>query len=676
MSAMQVVSQLISLSELLGASPTPRFAVPIYQRLYVWGDDQIRTLLEDLVNAYRQEKEIFFLGGTLVVERQGAHGAYLELIDGQQRFTTLWMLSAILQRALEPFLSVTTADQVRPRLEFAIRPEVNRFLLRQVEGATGTESTEEIAATSRMRDAMALMQSFLSDPEQGIADPAGLADFIFNKVKMVLTTVPSKTDLNELFEIINNRGVQLQHHEILKARMLKGLTDEERARYAMLWDACADMGNYVERNLRDLAKVKISDLFDPEAAKTDREKLASASEVLSCLRALEQSGTAERQSLAEILSRPPEADSKGASQKQDASEKEDRVRSIIGFPVFLQHTLRIWLHEKRVEGQYEQYEDLPNISDRKLIDLFEKHFFAKSKNASEDVRSFIGLLWELRYLFDKRVIKWVDRGEVEAHLICGLRRSESGNSTSLTRDHEEAGVTRGLSLLQSMLYHSQQITTLYWLTPFLAHIWKHRGTDTACYRYLRHLDNQLLCTGDERHLIERTREFLTDGERPDRPYVVERILQEPLGVGFPHYWFYKLEFILWFRGPEARGVTEEQQKSLWESFRFTAKTSVEHISPQTRQAVDLHAFSPAMLDRFGNLALVSRSVNSEYGNLPFNEKRERFRSRNWQKLDSLKMALIYGHSTWGDAEAERHEREMIAIFTDYLFRNGAQSPEE
>ena len=272
---MQVASRLISLKELLDTAPVPRFSVPIYQRLYVWGDDQVRTLLEDLNSAYRQGKDIFFLGGTLVVERQDKHGKHLELIDGQQRFTTLWMLSAAWQEALKPFLSVRSENHTQPRLQFAIRPEVNRFLLRQVEKASGSETTGEVMATSRMRDAMALMQSFLSDPEQRIDQLAGLTDFIFNKVKMVLTTVPPNTDLNKLFEIINNRGVQLQHHEILKAWMLNALGEDERGRYAMLWDACADMSSYVERNLRDLAKIKVTDLFDPEAAMTGQEKLSA-----------------------------------------------------------------------------------------------------------------------------------------------------------------------------------------------------------------------------------------------------------------------------------------------------------------------------------------------------------------------------------------------------------------
>ncbi len=68
---------------------------------------------------------------------------------------------------------------------------------------------------------------------------------------------------------------------------------------------------------------------------------------------------------------------------------------------------------------------------------------------------------------------------------------------------------------------------------------------------------------------------------------------------------------------------------------------------------------------FGNLALVSRSVNSEFGNRPYREKRERFRTNNKARLDSLKMDLIYDHSTWGDAQALAHQNAMIECMDRY-----------
>ncbi len=76
-----------------------------------------------------------------------------------------------------------------------------------------------------------------------------LASFVYRNVSLVLTQVPEGMDLNKLFEVINNRGIQLQHHEILKARLLQDIPAESRFRFAALWNACADMSGFVERNL-------------------------------------------------------------------------------------------------------------------------------------------------------------------------------------------------------------------------------------------------------------------------------------------------------------------------------------------------------------------------------------------------------------------------------------------
>ena len=84
---MQYESKLMSLAQLLDEKRL--FNIPIYQRLYVWGSDQIRVLLDDLVSACNADKDVFYLGSTLVIEQGRTESGHplLDLIDGQQRFT-------------------------------------------------------------------------------------------------------------------------------------------------------------------------------------------------------------------------------------------------------------------------------------------------------------------------------------------------------------------------------------------------------------------------------------------------------------------------------------------------------------------------------------------------------------------------------------------------------------
>ena len=655
--AMSYESRLVSLADIAGQEEPWTFSVPIYQRLYVWGNDEVKTLLDDLVNAYERGEGLFFLGGTLVVEQPCEIGRKFELIDGQQRFTTLWMLCHAWRGAMEAFLMVSQERKIYPRLGFAIRPAVNRFLKCLV--FTGQEEEEEPAReTRRMREAIATMDALFK--RRGLPDGvsleehlAGISRFVFEKVQLVLTKVPPKTDLNKLFEVINNRGVQLQHHEILKARMLDALTDDERQTYAILWDSCADMREFAERGLAansPLLGREVANLCDRDLMARDAEDLGKADRVLKRLQ-----GVVQERQVSDALGLDEILDSDTPDEDVPPDDEGGRdgtlwMRSIIGFPMFLQHALRIWLHRQGLP-------DLPRILDRELLELFEEHFFKESDEAGrvERCRSFIKLLWELRYLFDKHFIKWVDRGDEEIHMISPLSRSTSDGKPNLSRGRETE-TQQGFGLLQSMLYHSQEITTHYWITPLLNYIHGNPQEATNYYLYLRHLDTHLLGSNAEGSLIERTETFLGNPWATHEP-THRNELTQPNGVQFRHYWFYKLEFALWFL---ATG-----KDSRWSSFRFTAKNSVEHVSPQTPVKQDDNRVEK-MLHRFGNLALVSRSLNSEYSNLPFNEKRQRFINNNKSRVDSLKMSLIYEHETWSDDLALRHEQEMITRMTEYV----------
>lgn len=651
---MSINSRLITLREI--DEEKLRFTIPIYQRLYVWGPEQVKTLLEDLLAAFNGGREQFFLGNSLVVERDATDkvGKGLELIDGQQRFTTLWLISLVWQHKLKPFLHVSDGNTGWPRLSFDIRDNVNRFFQDQILPSSDSMFVSDEKGMHAISAAQTQISSFKD--AQGIAfDHVGFTTFIRDQVQLVLTRVPAKTDLNKLFEVINNRGIQLQHHEILKARMLNMLDANERSHYALLWDACSGMNDYVERNLRELAgdRLKIATLFDNEASAQDKETLSKAKSIFAALTAHKDAPPDVCMTLESILDPESAIDTMGAAGAPKDEPESDVVRSIISFPLLLLHVLRIWLHKNGPN-------DLSRgIQDKQLLSLFVEGFPLKEDDkelSRPAVRSFIELLWELRYLFDKHIIKWVSQGEESPHLIRKLRVDDG----SLRRESEEQEGVRSFSLLQSMLYHSQQITTQYWLTPLLAYMHSHPCCPDEYALFLRHLDNHLHCTREAGTLGERSWTFL---KQPWKRSILDcSVLDESLGTGFPHYWFYKLEYVLWLTSADTPELVSGRK-----TFRFTAKNSVEHISPQKTQEVDTNTIHDALVrDSFGNLALVSRSINSEYGNRPFTEKREQFRNRNKVRLDSLKMALIYEHKEWSDALATAHGSAMINLIKRYF----------
>ena len=99
------------------------FTIPIYQRLFEWDEDNIKTLLNDLLHTFEKSdgKEDYYIG--MLTSKQ--EGNYNELIDGQQRFTVLMLIACALKEYehWNEFLGSNTL-----RLRFTSRPKDDDFL--------------------------------------------------------------------------------------------------------------------------------------------------------------------------------------------------------------------------------------------------------------------------------------------------------------------------------------------------------------------------------------------------------------------------------------------------------------------------------------------------------------------------------------------------------------------
>lgn len=630
------------------------FNIPIYQRLYVWGKEQIHSLLDDIVTAWQEDKNEFYLGGTLVIERTPQNtndtSKLYDLIDGQQRFTTLWLISVVLGEHLTEYRQVQTEQGVRPRINFAIRPQVTEFFEKLCR-----EEKASLPHAKQLEDALQYIKSYFDNTEVKV-DKVTLTDFIRTKVQLILTTVPKETDLNKLFEVINNRGVQLQHHEILKAKLLESIDSNEREAYAQLWDACSDMNGYVERHLRAATQINTLALYESkiESDAYQREQLSKAKYVIESLKQNKQHIETKPMSLAAILNHENNFTS-NESEPEDLADNgmPDRVSSIITFAMLLQHTLRIYLQQS---GKFE-HKDINKISDKDLLQIFKLHWLKYQPN-SEQVKQFFELLWDVRYQFDKHIIKWVLVEEEKQHAIRRMyvNRNIKKNTEYLQRNSTDADPD--FALLQSMLYHSQQMTTQYWLTPLLKFLLENNEKNAE--HYLQHLDNHLLCSVADAPLIERTHRYLVDCWHTETVLNAAISLNQSYdnGTQYPHYWFYKLEYVLYLK-------LKAQGSKLVDNFRMTAKNSVEHVTPQNPEQTR-DTIPDALLHNFGNLALVTRSINSEMSNKGFSIKKVEFEHRHKGKGVSLKLESIFENNRWQEAEIIAHRGQMITAFNDYL----------
>lgn len=631
------------------------FNIPRYQRLFVWKDEQVKTLFNDILTAAFTNQEMYFIGGILTVKYPKITNCF-DLVDGQQRFTTLWLLA----NEMGSDLGLFTKRNEELRLNFSIRKNVENYFNQLSNASIEDETSKDFEDLTRISKAKFTLQSLINENLKTEDRRKLFSDFVMNNLKMVITEVPHSTDLNKLFETLNNRGVQLSQHEILKAQFLGKIKNKKkRYSYNVLWNACSDMDNYLERSIAyELGSSKeVANTYDKWSQKHNwknldsilKEKIVGDNKILSLKEILNNKGD-----LSSCLS---SNDNEDLFHPESNDDEFEAVRSILTFPQLLLHTLRIYLFKMNRD-------DIQRINEKELLSTFKAHIFPNElnqdlkKHENESI-DFINLLMEVREAFDKYVIKWVEEDENnETHLIKKVykQNQKKGGWTYYLR-RQKIKEYDGLALLQSILYHSQQNTTQYWLTPFLNYCLGNPSFEEALKDLIK-TDNILFSSMQEdKNLPERTWECMNEYPNIKPNY---KVLNDSLGTDFPHYWFYKMEFVLWFFRIQ---LGKDQE---WSGYRMTARNSVEHISPQNpRDSKDKLCLTE--MDRFGNLVLVTRSINSEYSDLPYKVKKAKFEDKMLKgRIDSLKSDIIYNFPSWGDKEALEHQNAMTILMDDYF----------
>ncbi len=130
------------------------------------------------------------------------------------------------------------------------------------------------------------------------------------------------------------------------------------------------------------------------------------------------------------------------------------------------------------------------------------------------------------------------------------------------------------------------------------------------------------------------------------------VLRRPLGTSFNHYWFYKLEYLLW------KNWDKNDKKTI--HFKIVSKNSIEHVFPQHHESG--RQLDNDYLNNFGNLGLLSVGENSSYSHQDVRKKKIDF--DNKQTYDSLKLAKIYSSiniDNWNIENIKKHQEEMIDI---------------
>lgn len=425
---------------------------------------------------------------------------------------------------------------------------------------------------------------------------------------------------------MNSRGQQLEQHEIVKARLMAYLhsTDECEV-FNKIWEACSSMNKYVHLCFE---KEKRNDFFTDEGLGVLNPELTldKIADIYSDNSSKEQQNNSIEKSLVDLFkddylnkefSKPWENNS--------SSEENEKYSSIINFPNFLLHVLKIFIHtDNTFRQENEVIESIVSLDDKTLLQSFQL-VLSLYEEKEVFVKKFILTLFKIRTLFDLYIIKRYDENwtlrspKYYNNSKSNSRQINYSNTFIFNNEHDESSIIMAQSMFHvsapSQTYKNWLFAALLYLN---SHYSKNSNIDSTSFlnffndlaksymidHYLAKPEKVLSFDDIILKNCSKPTNSLDDIAWPNINIDIFGLDEKFIRPGetIENFVFNFYDYILWQKGNKSS-----------QDFSFGYRNSVEHFYPQN--PVDGEdVLAQNVLQSFGNLCIVSSSINSKFSN--------------------------------------------------------------
>ena len=603
------------------------YAIPLYQRNFAWTYDEIEQLLNDVADAFQENRDNYYIG-TLVVNKEND---IFKIIDGQQRTTALNLIALALKHEFG-------FDRLKAvNLTFPARKKSNENIQKLFTKQKISEDDENELTRGYGHAKDALKKAL----EERQLNPQSFVDYLFENVIIFRSILPEDLDLNLYFERFNSRGEQLEAHEILKAQMMAkfGENQEMAQKFARIWDACAEFDKPVSNQFK-MRRKRADDFQERERIFGWHFTNYSFHNIYDDIDFYQN----ERRKLSDILG-------KKINEKNIEVEKDfGDYTQVIDFPTFLLHVLAIWEGKDTNEVQ---------LDDKKLLALFD----IKNKNKTWIIE-FSEFLLKIKHIFDNYIVRnsnmdsssrnkdewFLQKGTYYEYQPNGKAKEHYIVEERFTKNtFSDSEINKNIILIQSMFAvtftANRDSRWLYEILQFL-------------FRHIEELNDQ--------EFGARFKEFL---EKMAVTYAEERLFTEDKSIkkygAIPVYAFNFVDYVLW----KNRADLEKEYKDInFDNFKFAYRRSIEHWYPQHPNSDEIvDKIDDKFLHSFGNLCIITDSQNSKFGNLVPSAKYKQWEGIfNRQSLKLQMMAdVTVKNDKWGICEIQSMEKEVERYVHDF-----------
>ena len=249
---MNFVPECVKIKKLLNEGT---FNIPDYQRSYQWSDEQLDKLWDDMYTEFEANENNEFFLGSIVMAQTKNDDSKLQIIDGQQRLTTLTILCNVIRKKFCKFLVYKEDDDIT-------KEDIDNFIFYRVSSENTrirydgqdkymTDYRNVMAQENWKKYSKNLLNADMNDPKPNYENTAAFFEdkfnslsencykfikYIFTRVNVITIKCDSENSAIKLFQVINDRGLDLTNGDLIKARIYSELDDTQKKNFRSNWD--------------------------------------------------------------------------------------------------------------------------------------------------------------------------------------------------------------------------------------------------------------------------------------------------------------------------------------------------------------------------------------------------------------------------------------------------------
>lgn len=236
------------------------YEVPDYQRPYKWDNERVEQLWDDLYSSFlswkdeKESAEAYFLGSIILIK----NGDHFDIVDGQQRLTTLTIFFSVIRdlfpnlnnkthKVLQNSIKDLVGEKSRIRFTTSIdnQNEFEQHIINKV--VFPVKFTQADKKKYPYLNTALLFKDFLSN--MTVEEVDSFVNYILDHVQIITIKCFKPSFAIKLFQVLNARGLDLSASDLIKSYLMNQLPDNQRQQFINDW-----------RKVEELAKSLKSDL--------------------------------------------------------------------------------------------------------------------------------------------------------------------------------------------------------------------------------------------------------------------------------------------------------------------------------------------------------------------------------------------------------------------------------